>query len=72
MSKDITNRMDAWLVEHKEPSVAADIMHDGIYEIERLREALKEIDALPHQKRGSVSYAMAAIARSALQQKDTE
>lgn len=40
-------------------------------EIKRLREALKEIDALPHQKRGSVSYAMAAIARSALQQKET-
>ena len=41
-------------------------------EIERLRGALKEITALPRQKRGSASYAMASIARSALQQKESE
>jgi hypothetical protein len=35
-------------------------------EIERLRAALEEIASLGAQKIGSVSYAMAAIARAAL------
>jgi len=35
-------------------------------EIERLRAALEEIASLGAQKRGSASYAMAAIARAAL------
>jgi hypothetical protein len=34
-------------------------------EIERLRAALEEIASLGAQKRGSASYAMAAIARAA-------
>jgi hypothetical protein len=44
-------------------------LEDAIAEIDRLRGALIEITSLPAQKRGSVSYAMSAIATSALEGK---
>ncbi|MFM2005448.1 MAG: hypothetical protein RLZZ09_1103 [Pseudomonadota bacterium] len=47
-------------------ATAADAL-EAAAEIERLRAALEEIASLGSQKRGSVSYAMAAIARAALE-----
>jgi len=43
------------------PNEAAD-------EIEKLKGALLEIKSIPKQKRGSASYAMAAIAEAALKE----
>ena len=37
-------------------------------EIEKLKGALLEIKSIPKQKRGSASYAMAAIAEAALKE----
>jgi len=42
--------------------------NDAADEIEKLKGALLEIKSIPKQKRGSASYAMAAIAEAALKE----
>lgn len=47
------------------------IMEQAAARIEQLEGALREIKYLRAQKKGSVSYAMASIARAALEDKCT-
>ena len=42
--------------------------NEAANEIEKLKGALLEIKSIPKQKRGSASYAMAAIAEAALKE----
>ena len=63
---DIVGRLRDWS-EFDEGKIN-DAREEAAAEIERLRAALEEIKSLGVQKKGSASYAMASIARTALAQ----
>jgi len=62
-------RINAFLhVTEDEPEYDYKLSYEAADEIEKLKGALLEIKSIPKQKRGSASYAMAAIAEAALKE----